>query len=70
MVAAHETDLEASREAGLRTAYVHRPSERGPERADGVEMPAESAYDVVAEDVVDLAERLGSEPVVRAATVR
>ncbi|MFC7008907.1 haloacid dehalogenase type II [Halalkalicoccus salilacus] len=63
MVAAHERDLEASREAGLRTAYVHRPSEWGPERADEVERPDESAYDVVAEDVVDLAERLGSGPV-------
>lgn len=63
MVAAHERDLDASREAGLRTAYVHRPSEWGPERADELERPDESAYDVVAEDVVDLAERLGSGPV-------
>lgn len=63
MVAAHERDLEASREAGLRTAYVHRPLEWGPERADDVDRPDESAYDVVAEDVVDLAERLGSGPV-------
>lgn len=63
MVAAHERDLDASREAGLRTAYVHRPSEWGPERADEVERPDDSMYDVVAEDVVDLAERLGSGPV-------
>lgn len=63
MVAAHERDLDASREAGLRTAYVHRPSEWGPERTDEIERPDESAYDVVAEDVVDLAERLGSGPV-------
>ncbi|WP_336342931.1 haloacid dehalogenase type II [Halalkalicoccus ordinarius] len=63
MVAAHERDLDASREAGLRTAYVHRPLEWGPERADEVERPDESAYDVVADDVVDLAERLGSGPV-------
>lgn len=63
MVAAHERNLDASREAGLRTAYVHRPSEWGPERADEVGRPDESAYDVVAEDVVDLAERLGSGPV-------
>ncbi|MEM4782505.1 MAG: haloacid dehalogenase type II [Halalkalicoccus sp.] len=64
MVAAHERDLEASREVGLRTAYVHRPLEWGPERAAEVEKPDESAYDVVADDVVDLAERLGSDPVV------
>jgi 2-haloacid dehalogenase len=68
MVAAHERDLDAAREAGLRTAYVHRPLEWGPdpdaERADRVERPDESAYDVVAEDVVDLAERLGADPLV------
>ena len=64
MVAAHERDLDASREAGLRTAYVHRPLERGPDRAEEVERPAESAYDVLAEDFVDLADRLGSEPLI------
>jgi 2-haloacid dehalogenase len=58
MVAAHERDLEASREAGLRTAYVHRPDEWGP--GTDAERPDESAYDVVADDFVDLAERLGS----------
>jgi len=63
MVAAHGTDLDASREAGLRTAYVHRPLEWGPERAEEVESPDESAYDVVAEDVVGLAEQLGAGPV-------
>lgn len=63
MVAAHERDLEASREVGLRTAYIHRPLEWGPERADDTERPAQSAYDVVAEDIVDLAEQLGSEPI-------
>ena len=56
MVAAHEGDLEASREAGLHTAYVHRPDEWGPD--GGSEKPDASAYDVVAEDFVDLAERL------------
>jgi 2-haloacid dehalogenase len=63
MVAAHERDLEATREVGLRTAYIHRPLEWGPERTDDTERPAESAYDVVAEDLVDLAEQLGSEPI-------
>lgn len=63
MVAAHERDLEASREVGLRTAYIHRPLEWGPEQADDVERPAQSAYDVIAEDLVNLAEQLGSEPV-------
>lgn len=62
MVAAHERDLEASRKVGLRTAYIHRPLEWGPERADDAERPAESAYDVVAADLVDLAEQLGPSP--------
>lgn len=63
MVATHETDLDASREAGLRTAYIHRPLEWGPEQADEGEKPDESAYDIVARDILDLAERLGSEPI-------
>jgi 2-haloacid dehalogenase len=59
MVAAHEGDLDASRDAGLHTAYVHRPSEWGPERVDdNAEKPDESAYDVVADDISDLAMRL------------
>ncbi|MFB6171672.1 MAG: haloacid dehalogenase type II [Haloarculaceae archaeon] len=61
MVATHERDLDAAREAGLRTAYVHRPDEWGPD-ADS-ESPDESAYDVVADDLVDLAERLGVDPI-------
>ncbi|MEF8843215.1 MAG: haloacid dehalogenase type II [Haloarculaceae archaeon] len=64
MVAAHEDDLDASRDAGLHTAYVHRPMDWGPERAEEAEMPDDSAYDVVAEDLVDLAERLGCPPIV------
>jgi len=64
MVAAHEEDLDASRDAGLRTAYVHRPLDWGPERAAEAEMPDGSAYDVVTEDFVDLAERLDCPPIV------
>lgn len=58
MVACHERDLDAAAESGLRTAYVHRPMEWGPEAADDAERPDPSAYDVVADDVLDLAERL------------
>jgi 2-haloacid dehalogenase len=64
MVAAHEEDLDASREAGLHTAYVHRPLDWGPERAEEAEMPDDSAYDLVTEDFVDLAERLDCPPIV------
>ena len=63
MVAAHRKDLDASREAGLRTAYVHRPLEWGPEAAEDIEMPDDSAYDVVSRDVVDLADRLDAPPI-------
>ncbi|MFB6071296.1 MAG: haloacid dehalogenase type II [Halanaeroarchaeum sp.] len=59
MVAAHARDLAASRDAGLHTAYVHRPDEWGP-GADPPDRPDASEYDVVADDFVDLAERLGA----------
>lgn len=57
MVACHEIDLKGARNAGLRTAYVHRPDEWGRE-AEADPMPDADAFDVVAEDVVDLAARL------------
>lgn len=57
MVAAHDMDLDAARDAGLHTAYVHRPLEWGRE-GDTAEKPDESAYDIVADDLVDLAETL------------
>jgi len=63
MVAAHEMDLDASREAGLRTAYVHRPGEWGPEAAEEAERPDDAAYDLVVGDFVELAERLDAPPV-------
>ena len=35
MVACHNSDLEAARAAGLRTAFVSRPTEHGPDQKDG-----------------------------------
>lgn len=64
MVAAHEGDLDASHDAGLHTAYVHRPLEWGP-GADSTETPDESAYDIVADDFVELAERLDAPPLIQ-----
>jgi 2-haloacid dehalogenase len=64
MVATHERDLDASREAGLHTAYVHRPLEWGPAEADSAEKPADSAYDVVVDDFVELAARLDAPPII------
>jgi 2-haloacid dehalogenase len=58
MVAAHPSDLEAARAAGLRTAYVPRPLEHG--AAPAVPAPAAPAppFDVVAEDFLALATAL------------
>lgn len=63
LVAAHEYDLDASREVGLRTAYVHRPDEWGDEAADDVERPDEAAYDVVVDSFVELADALDAPPI-------
>ena len=56
MVAAHVTDLEAAQKQGLRTAYVHRPLEFGPDRASSV--PARGKFDIIAKDFRDLAAQL------------
>ena len=62
MVAAHPGDLRGAQRAGLRTAYVRRPLERGP-NPQGAAPPdalADDRFDVVASDFVDLASRLGA----------
>ena len=56
MVAAHNDDLRAARAAGLRTAFVPRPREHGPEQTS--DLAPEEAWDVVATDFADLAARL------------
>ncbi len=56
MVAAHERDLQAAEELGLRTAFVHRPLEHGPGRSS--EVPPTGRYDFVAKDFLDLAARM------------
>jgi 2-haloacid dehalogenase len=55
MVACHPDDLEAAAKAGLRTAYIPRPLEWGPDAAP-IDPPAE--VDLVADDVIDLARAL------------
>ncbi len=56
MVAAHVYDLRAARTNGLRTAFVARPHEWGPNGT--AEVPEPDEFDFVAEDFVDLARQL------------
>lgn len=56
VVAAHNSDLHAARECGLRTAVVRRPSEHGPGQTTDLEATADR--DVIAEDFENLADRL------------
>jgi len=56
LVAAHPSDLRAAQTHGLRAAYVLRPLEWGPE---GEAEPADPSFDVVIDDLLELAEKLG-----------
>ena len=56
MVAAHNNDLAAARGAGLKTAFVPRPTEHGPDQT--TDLTAEADWDIVASDFGDLADRL------------
>jgi 2-haloacid dehalogenase len=56
MVACHRWDLDGARNAGLRTAFVERPREKGPHRA--ADRADEAVSDVTATSFTDLAEVL------------
>jgi 2-haloacid dehalogenase len=57
MVAAHKDDLRAAQRAGLRAAFVQRPTEFGdPAKKD---LKPEKDFDINAKDFNDLAEKLG-----------
>jgi 2-haloacid dehalogenase len=56
MAAAHNYDLGAAQKLGLRTAFIPRPAEHGPGQT--ADLRAEGAWDVIAADLVDLAEQL------------
>ncbi len=58
MVAAHPADLAAAATRGFRTAYVHRPLERGPDRPP--RRPAPGTFDYAVDSFVELAEALGA----------
>ena len=55
MVAAHASDLAAAAAVGLRTAFISRPDEYGPNTGD---RDPGFAFDYVASSLVDLAEQL------------
>jgi len=57
MVAAHNSDLRAAREVGLRTAFVVRPMEFG--AAGNPDLTPDSSFDLVATDFNDLSDQLG-----------
>ena len=57
MVAAHNNDLAAARALGLRTIFVRRPLEHGPQQS--TDLAADHVWDVVAENLVEVAEALG-----------
>lgn len=57
LVAAHPFDLRAAHAAGLRTAFVFRPGEYGPDRT--LSKPPDGEFDVTANDFHDLADQLG-----------
>lgn len=58
MVAAHPADLRAAAATGLRTGYVPRPLERGPDRPFTPDTSGD--FDVTATDFLDLARQLGA----------
>ena len=57
LCAAHNSDLAAAQRLGLRTAFIARPTEYGPEQAR--DLGPEGEWDLVAADVEDLAAQLG-----------
>ena len=63
MVAAHEDDLRAARQQGLKTAFVHRPFEYGKDKLfDNTEVndyKGDRKWDIVSRDLKDLAKQLG-----------
>jgi 2-haloacid dehalogenase len=56
MVAAHPYDLASAAKRGFRTAYVHRPLERGPGKE--AERPAAGSFDYAVDGLTELADIL------------
>ena len=58
LAAAHNDDLASARSHGMMTAYVNRSTEYGPDQVRDFE--AEEDWDVIAETVEELAEKMGT----------
>ncbi len=57
MVAAHQGDLRHATQVGMKTAFVLRPFERGPDGKN--DLTPDPDFDIVARDFHDLADKLG-----------
>ena len=57
LVAAHNGDLAAAAAAGLRTAFVARPTEHGPHQK--IDIKADGDWDVVADSFTGVADAMG-----------
>lgn len=57
MVAAHQHDLRGAQAVGLKTAFIPRPLEYGPDRHP--DPTVDPSFDLVASDLIDLAGKLG-----------
>lgn len=57
MVAAHNDDLKAARAAGLRTVFIRRPHEHGPNQTTDLEPEAD--WDVIAQSLTEAADAIG-----------
>ena len=57
MVAAHNDDLRAARARGMKTAFIPRPAEYGPNQT--TDLAPDADWDVIADDLEDLAAKLG-----------
>ena len=57
LAAAHNSDLAAARSCGLKTGFIRRPDEYGP--SQNRDLRAEADWDVIADSVGALAERIG-----------
>ncbi len=57
MVAAHNDDLEAARSHGMRTAYINRPYEYGPDQTK--DFDATSDWDVITDGIDGVADAMG-----------